>query len=159
MALVTTARGTPAGTMLEDGHPTLIAFAANPTVAFWEKTVQPPGMDGGDAIDQTTMHNETYRTFASRALATMTEMTVTASYDPALYEDILDLINVEGSITIHFSDGSTVDFFGYLRVFAPQEMSEGIQPEAQVTIQPTNRDPVTQVETPPNYKTSNGTDV
>ena len=44
-----TARGTPAGTKLDDGFSTKVAFAADPTIAFFEKTVQPPGFDGGDA--------------------------------------------------------------------------------------------------------------
>lgn len=157
MPLVTTARQAPAGLELEDGFPTTIAFAENPAVAFWEKTVTPPGMDGGDAIEQTTMHNQTWRTFAARSLVTMTEMSVTAAWDPALYDDILALVNVEGSITVHFSNGDTVDFFGYLRVFEPQEMSEGEQPEAQITIQPTNRDPSNHAETEPNWTAAAGT--
>lgn len=157
MPLVTTARQAPAGLELEDGFPTTIAFAANPAVAFWEKTVTPPGLDGGDAIEQSTMHNVRMRTYAARSLITMTEMSVTAAWDPALYEDILDLINVEDSITVHFSNGDTVDFFGYLRVFEPQEMSEGEQPEAQITIQPTNRDPDTHAETEPAWAAATGT--
>lgn len=157
MALVTTARLAPNGLELEDGFPTTIAFASDPDVAFWEKTVTPPGLDGGDAIEQTTMHNNRLRTFAARSLITMTEMSLTAAWDPALYEAILDLINVEGSITVHFSNGDTVDFFGYLRVFEPQEMSEGEQPEAQITIQPTNRDPVTHAETEPVWTGTAGT--
>ena len=158
MPLTTTARTAPDGVMLEDGFPTTIAFALKPAVAFWEKTVTPPGLDGGDAIEQTTMHNILYRTFASRSLITMTDITVTAAWDPKLYDDILDLINEEGSITVHFSNGDTVDFFGYLRLFEPQEESEGTQPEVQITITCTNRDPDTGAETAPNYKTANGTD-
>ena len=157
MALVTTARQAPDGLELEDGFPTTIAFQADPNVAFWEKTVTPPGLDGGDAIEQTTMHNTQFRTFASRSLITMTEMSVKAAWDPTLYDSILDLINVEGSITVHFSNGDTVDFFGYLRVFEPQELSEGEQPECQITIQPTNRDPVTHAETAPVWSGTSGT--
>lgn len=157
MPLTTTARVAPLGIELEDGFPTTIAFAADPDIAFWEKTVTPPGVDGGDAIEQTTMHNDLWRTFAARSLVTLTEMSLTAAWDPALYDSILNLVNVEGSITVHFSNGDTLDFFGYLRVFEPQEMSEGEQPEAQITIQPTNRDPVTHAETAPNWTGTAGT--
>ena len=68
-----TARTTPAGIMLKDGYSTKIAFAADPDVSFWEKTVKPPGIDGGDGIEQTTMHNSAYRTMRSRSLKTLTE--------------------------------------------------------------------------------------
>jgi hypothetical protein len=142
---------------LDDGFPTTIAFEADPDVSFWEKTVTPPGLDGGDAIDQTTMHNISLRTFASRELITMTECTVTAAYDPSVIPQILALINVEGSITVHYPNGDTLDFFGYLRVYEPQEMSEGTQPECNITIQPTNYDPVTGAETEPDYTVSGGT--
>ncbi len=145
----TTARVTPDGIKLDDGFSTQIAFALDADIAFWEKNVQPPGLDGGDAIETTTMHNTAWRTMAPRSLTTMTECTVTAAYDPDLYDEILAIINVRGSITVHFPDGSTLDFFGYLRLFEPQDMEEGAQPEANITIQPTNYDPVNNVEAPP----------
>ena len=49
---------TPTGVPLRDGQWTHISFAADETVGFWEKTVQPFGFDGGEPVDQTTMHNE-----------------------------------------------------------------------------------------------------
>lgn len=147
----TTARTTPAGSHLKNGHPTLIAFAADPDVSFWEKTVQPPGLDGGDPIDQTTMHNDTYRTMAPRSLITMTEFQVVAAYDPAVIDQILALINVEGAITVHHPDGSTEDFFGFLRQFERSEHTEGEQPEATITIVPTNVDPSDDSEAAVNY--------
>lgn len=148
-APATTARATPDGRYLKDGYQTLIAPAADPDVAFWEKTVTPPGMDGGDAIDNTTMHNETWRTMRSRALVTLTDMTLTVAYDPDIYDEALALLNVETSWTVHFPDGSTLDFYGFLRLFEPQDMSEGEQPEANITISPTNFDVTNNVEAGP----------
>jgi hypothetical protein len=144
-----TPRSTPTGTALEDGYSTKIAFAADPDVGFWEKTVTPPGIDGGDAIEQTTMHNSTWRTFAARSLATLTDVSVTAAYDPAVYPQIVALINVEGLITLHFPDGSTLDFYGFLKEFTPGEHSEGDQPEADITIICTNRNPTSGAEVGP----------
>lgn len=158
MPLTTTERQAPSGIKLDDGFSTLIAFAADPDVSLWEKTVKPPGLDGGDPIETSTMHNTALRTFASRSLKTMTDVTFTSAYDPKVYDQLLALINVEGSITLHFSNGDTLDFFGYLRLVDPQEISEGEQPEAQCTIVCTNTDPSTGAETLPNYKTAAGTD-
>jgi hypothetical protein len=95
------------------------------------------------------MHNSTYRTFAPRQLATLTEITITAAYDPILYTEILALINQEDTFTITFPDGSTVAFYGYIRSFDPQDCVEGTQPEATIVIQPTNWDPANNVEAGP----------
>ena len=153
----TTARSTPLGIMLDDGYSTKIAFAADPDVSFWEKDVQPPGLDGGDAIETTTMHNTTYRTFSARSLATLTEMSSTVAYDPDLYDEALALINVEGSISVHFPDLSTLDFFGYLKSFAPSALEEGSQPVATITIVPTNYDTANAVEASPVMTEVSGT--
>ncbi len=148
-APATTARSTPLGIPLGDGYSTKIAFAADADVSFWEKTVGPPGLDGGDAIETTTMHNSTYRTFGARSLITLSESSTTVAYDPDLYDEAIALINVEGAITVHFPDGSTLDFFGFLRTFEPGDNEEGTQPEATLTIQPTNWDPANNVEAAP----------
>lgn len=153
-----TDRTTPAGTKLDDGFSTKIAFAADPDVSFWEKTVQPPGIDGGDPIDTTTMHNTAWRTMAARALKTLTESSLTVAYDPVVYDQIIALVNVEGAITVHFPNGDTLDFFGFLQTFEPDSNEEGSQPEATITIVPTNVDPSDGAEAAPNYITSAGTD-
>jgi hypothetical protein len=148
-APVTTVRSLPAGIKMDDGFSTVIAFARDPDIEFWEKQVQPPGVDGGDAIETTTMHNILWRTMAPRQLRTLTEFTITAAYDPVLYNSILNILNISDSITIHFPDGSTLDFFGYLKFFEPGEHVEGEQPEATITIVPTNFDFANDVEADP----------
>lgn len=144
-----TVRGTPAGIKLKDGYSSTIAFAANPTISFWEKQVTPPGLDGGEKVPQTTMLNSTLRTFASRGLYELTDVTVKAGYDPNLYTQIASLINVEGAITVKWKDGSTLDFFGYLQKFMPDTLADGTQPECTITIVCTNWDPVGKVEAGP----------
>jgi len=136
--MVTTARSAPGGTKLEDGYSTKIAFAADADVSLWEKTVKPPGMDGGDAIETTDMHNTDLRTMAARALKTMTTSTLNVSYDPAVYDQIDALINENGWITVHFPDLSTLDFVGYLKSFEPGDNAEGTQPTAACQIIATN---------------------
>jgi len=157
-APATTARSTPVGTKIGDGYQTLIASATDPDVSFWEKGVQPPGLDGGEKVDNTTMHNTTVRTYSARSLIEMTDASTTAAYDPVVLDQIIALINVEGAWTIHHPNGDTWDFYGYLKSFVPTKNEEGTQPEAEITIVPTNVDPSDGSEAVPNYKTSSGTD-
>ena len=147
MSLSHQSRSTPAGKLLKDGYQTLIAMSLDADISFWEKTVQPPGLDGGDEIDITTMHNDTLRTRAPRSLATMTNMQSTVAYDPRLFDQILAVLNVEQTFTVIFPNGDKLSFYGFLKNFEPQEVSEGEQPEANITIVPTNRDPDTGAET------------
>jgi hypothetical protein len=127
-------------TFLKDGYQTLYTFSVNPSVYFKERSVTPPGLDGGDEVDTTTMRNTRWRTRQPRALITLTESNTTVSYDPAIYDDILDLINVNQLITITFPDGSTLAFWGWLRTFTPGENAEGEFPSATVNITPSNQD-------------------
>ena len=148
----------PSGIKMDDGYQTLIAFNRAPTIGFWEKTVKPPGLDGGDKIDTTTMHNADWRTFAPRALVTMTDMQTTVAYDPVIYDTVVQvLLNAEGSITVHFPDGSYVSFFGFLKSFEVNDHVEGQQPEATVMITPTNQDPTTGTEQGPVLVSVGGT--
>jgi hypothetical protein len=93
-----TARVAPAGIKLKDGFPTKITLAADTNIEFWEKQVKPPGIDGGDAVVQTTM-----------------------------------------------------------QMFDPGELVEGTQPEATITIVPTNFDPSGKVEAAPVLTNVSGT--
>ena len=126
----TTARVTPSGVKLTDGYRSTMAFARAPNIGFWEMTVKPPGMDGGDKIDTTTMLNDQWRTSDARALVTLTDSTIRVAYDPNMYNDIREkLLNQPGSVTVHFPDGSTLDFYGFLGKFEPSELKEGEMPQ------------------------------
>lgn len=135
---------------IDDGYQTLVSFAADPSVEFYEKTVTPPGMDGGGEVDTTTMLNSTYRTRNAKALVTMSPMSMTCAYDPACYDSILTLINVNNLITVTFPDGSTLAFWGWLNSFTPGECAEGEQPTADVEVIPSNQNS-SGVETAPVY--------
>lgn len=149
-APATTARGNPAGITLKDGYSTKLAFALLPTYSFWEKTLTPPTVDGRDAIDITTMHNDVWTTLFPRSLIALNEFTMTGSWDPNVYNHVIDtLINTNGSITVHLPDGSTIDFWGYLRIWAPDNHEEGTQPDGTITVTPTNWDDDNNVEAAP----------
>jgi len=130
---------------IDDGFKTTIAFGSQPSgtgpeITFWEKTVTPPGMDAGGANDTTTMRNTLYRTKAPKQLITMTDMTLTVSYDAVFYDDILAMIKDNQLITITWPDTATLAFYGWLDKFIPGEVAEGAQPTAVITIVPSNQD-------------------
>lgn len=135
---------------IDDGHSTTISFADDPSVKLYEKEVTPPGIDGGGENDTTTMQNTAWRTRAPKKLKTLSECSFVAAYDPAVYDEILTLINANNLITITFPDGSTLAFWGWLNEFKPNANVEGEQPTAEVTIIPSNQND-SLVETAPVY--------
>tara|TARA_R110002020_G_scaffold376130_3_gene587309 strand:+ start:28544 stop:29023 length:480 start_codon:yes stop_codon:yes gene_type:complete len=151
-----TPRVAPVGVNLGDGYQSKLTPAADTDVSFWEKSVTPFGMDGGEAVDTTTMHNTTYRTMAPRGLITSTALEMTAAYDPRVLDQIVALINVETTYSIEFPDGSDWAMFGFLRSFTPGALVEGTQPEATIVIEPTNWDSSNSVEAGPNWESSTG---
>ena len=140
MTLAHTDRTTPGGTKLGDGYQSLIAFAADADVSLWEKTVTPPGITVGGSVDTTTMRNTAWRTKAPKKLKELSDMSLTASYDPAVYNDIVAMVGVNQSITVTFPDGQSLTFYGWLDSFTPSEISEGEQATADITVVCGNQD-------------------
>ena len=137
-------------TRIDDGHQTLITFAADPTVKLFEKAVTPPGIDGGGANDTTTMRNMRWRTMAPKKLLTLTDMSFTAAYDPVVYNEAVAMIQVNQLVTLTFPDDSTLAFWGWLNNFTPGEVVEGAQPTAECVVMPSNQDDM-QAEQGPIY--------
>jgi hypothetical protein len=126
--------------VLRDGMRTTVTLARFPAISFKEKTVTPPGFDGGDAIEQTTMFNEDVRTKWPRQLFEMTDASATVAYDPGVFGQIRQCINIPDTITVTYPDGTTQAAWGYLQKFEPGELQEGEQPEADVTFVFMNQD-------------------
>ena len=142
-------------TIMEDGFSTTISFssallssASVLTVAMKELEVSPPGVDGGEKIDVTTMRNTTWRTFAPRNLKTLLEAPVVVAWSPDLYDEMNAMINDNQLITMTLPDTATIAFWGFVKSFTPNAMVEGTQPTANISIEPTNRN-ASQVETAP----------
>jgi hypothetical protein len=134
----------PTGARLRDGFRMLITFALNPTVALWvdiDGGIKPPGVDGGAKVATSTMLNTTYRTFASRSLKELTDATVVWNYDTKALDQILALVNNEGSISLWYPDDTSLDFWGFLQNWEPDPIVEGEMPSSSATITCTNTDP------------------
>lgn len=135
---------------LDDGFATLISFDEDSSVSMYEKEVTPPGVSGGGENDTTTMRNTTWRTKKPKELITLVESSLTVSYDPAVYDEIIAMVNVNQEITITFPDSSTLVFWGWIDEFTPNSIVEGEQPTAELTIIPSNQNG-SNVETAPVY--------
>lgn len=138
------------GIML-DGFSTRIGFSADSDVQMAEKEVTPPGVSGGGAIDVTTMLNTSFRTMSPKQLQTLSDASFEAAYDPAFYDEILAMVNINQTITVTFPDAGTLVFRGWIDEFAPNRVVEGEQPTAEVTVVVSNRDPITGAETGPSF--------
>lgn len=156
-APATTARTVPTGFKMPEGFPITIAFASNPSVAFWEQSVKPFGEDVGDGIDTTTQHNTEWRTKASPRLKEASDVTGTAMYDPDARPAIRALVGREQAITIHYPDGSTDAFYGFLKQTEYSEAKPKESPTLNYTIVVTNWDPVNKLEVGPVHVASAGT--
>lgn len=121
---------------LDDGYSSRITFAGY-SFTLYEKSVKPPSIEGGGAIDTTTMHNSVWRTKAPKSLKTMGNVTFRAAYDNSVQSDIQTAVNDNVLITVKWPDDTFIQFYGFIDVFDPAELVEGEQPEANVTVIPT----------------------
>lgn len=124
---------------IDDGFATLITFSENSAVSFYEKTVTPPGVEGGGEVDTTTMRNTAWRTRSPKKLKTLSNGSITVAYDVAVFDEIVAMVNVNQLITVTFPDGETLSFWGWLDSFKPGEIQEGEQPTAEIEIIPSNQ--------------------
>ncbi len=136
---------------ITDGYQTLISFALAPGILFKEKEVQPPGLDSNGEVDTTTMRNIRWRTKQPKHLITATDVNFKASYDPAVFQTIInDLIGKNNILSVLFPDGSVVEVWGWLDKFVPDTNKEGEFPLADCVFHCSNQDN-NNVEQPPIY--------
>lgn len=155
-----TAKPTPGTYKVPDGYQTLLVCSLNPSLGLYQKQVKPPGMEGGEKIDTTTMHNLVWRTFHPRSLKTLTDAQIQAAYDPDVFAStggLLVVINKNTSWTCYFPDGSYMDFFAALTKADASENKEGEMPMLTCTVSPTNWDETGQVESGPIFTPASGT--
>jgi len=127
---------------LNDGFPTTVYFSNAPsgvTLYFQETAVTPPGVDYGGENDTTTMRNIAWRTMQPKNLKTLTSFTETCKYDPAVLDQIQNMMGTITTVVITFPDNSTWRFQGWIDKFIPGEVVEGAMATAEVTVIPSNQ--------------------
>ena len=127
-------------TRIYDGYQTLIACSLDANVVFYEKTLQPPAVQGGGAIDATTMHNTLFRTQIHKTLVSVGDAKAMCAYDPAVYNEIMAMVNKNQQFTVSFPDGTVLIWRGWIDEFTPQDLVEGEQPLAEIIFKPSNLD-------------------
>lgn len=137
---------------VDDGFPTLVTFSSSTSAAlyFYETEVTPPGFSAGGENDTTTMRNTSWRTKAPKKLITLSSFSEVAKYDPAILDEITDMIGVNQQITVTFPDESTWVFWGWVDEFTPNAVTEGTMGTANLTVIPSNQND-SQEETAPVY--------
>lgn len=151
------ARVVPTGFKMPDGYRTLIVLSGFTNIQFWEKQVQPPGLEVG-GIDTTTMLNNAVRTKRPKSLYTVTDITVKAGFDPDVIANIITLVGRVVTVTIWYPDGSSFCYFGFISKWQPDTFEEGKFPECAVTIEAANEDPNNSyVEAIPVFTAASGT--
>jgi len=118
----------------DDGFGTRISVTANATHTFFETSVTPMGFEGDDPVEQTSNANAKFRSFAPGALITKSSATVTVYYEKDKAAVIYADIQVAGTITTTFEDGSAITDNGWIQSFVPDEQSGGERPTATLTL-------------------------
>lgn len=141
-----TVRQAPTGVRIPDGFVTKLCFHSQPALGVWEKQVKPPGFDGGEMIDISTMFNTLYHTMYPRALIKVDEISSVCGYDPDAIAQLIALINYPDSVSIFYPDNTSYDIFACLRRVEFSEHQEGEFPTATLTIAPMMYDANAHVE-------------
>lgn len=122
---------------IRNGFSTQISLSALAfTATVVEKTVTPPGIEGGGPINITNMRNLRWRTQVPKSLLTLKNLLLTVQYDPAFYGAHPAVMQVIQLVTIQFPDASTLVFWGWMEDITPQELKEGEEPLANWVICP-----------------------
>jgi len=127
----------PSGGIMEEGFSTTITYADDADVQMQVVTLTPPPLSGQGAIEITTMENTAWETMYPKKLKSLQPMSLTVAYDPAVFDEIVTMLNANQLITITFPDGATWQFWGFIDEFTPGAQEKGERPTADMTIIPT----------------------
>jgi len=120
---------------LKDTYGISITIAGHAFALYLDpKSITPFGVDGGDAIDNTTLSNTRYKTKSPGTLVELTDGSFTAAYDPGELANIYAAINDNALITITYADDTTDAVYGYLKSFTPNEHGERTDATAECVI-------------------------
>jgi len=134
---------------MDDGFSTIITLENLPTAKLYEKEVTPPGITSGGPIETTTMRTVTWRTNAPRQLKSLSPVSATVAFAADVIPQMIAQVGINQLITVTFPDGSTIQFYGWVEEFTPAAFTEGEQPTATLTVQPSLVHPTTGATTDP----------
>jgi len=105
-------------------------------VTFKEKSVTPPGIEGQDPVDVTNNSKASFREKYARALKEITPASGSVEYDASQLAAINGAVNVHQFVRLDFEEGDALGFYGFLRNFVPDEMTDGEAPTAALELVP-----------------------
>ena len=127
--------------MITDGFGAILSlpvFDAAWTLLNEEISVTPAGLEGGGAIEQTTLRNVAYRTQSPKSLKNGTSVKVTVVYDGATaigyWMGTPISINNGTVVNVKWPDGAYMSFVGHIDSFTPNALVEGERPTAELEI-------------------------
>lgn len=115
-----------------EGYATTIDLGG---VVIWELESTPPGIDGGNPINVTSMRNTLWETQLPKTLKKLTMAKFKCAFAGEAYNTLNALINVNRPMVITLPDGKRISAWGWLRKFIPDPLKEGEQPTADVEIE------------------------
>jgi hypothetical protein len=150
--------GVIAKRQMPDKFKSYFVFSSNNSIGIFQTDVQHAGAETGEKINMTWMGNDTYRTFASPVLLTLTDPAFSAGIDANDIPAILALLGKNQAITEWYPNGASRDFYGFLSKAHDTKKKEANKPEYEFEIVITNLDngnPPTQQN--PVFNTASGT--
>jgi hypothetical protein len=140
----------------EDGFGTIVTIDGVADLKFEEVETQPPGYEGGGAINTTTHRNGPsvgikLRTNAPKKTTGIGNIALKVVYKTACDPVIRGLLKVVKLYTLTYPDGATMQLWAWLDDFKPGSNKDQEQPTADILIIPALRNPTTGLVVAPIY--------
>jgi hypothetical protein len=123
--------------VLPNGFKVLIAIDGI-TPLFELVSITPPSLTADDAVEQTNMLTNNYRTFLGGALMTYGDIQLTVNYAVGVYDQMRSFIRRNRVVTIIMPDGTRLIGYCIVQGFEPSELTINERPTATLTLKPSN---------------------
>jgi hypothetical protein len=123
--------------ILPNGFKTLITISGV-SATFEPVDVTPPSLMADDAVEQTNMLNNNWRTFLGGALLALGDIQITVHYSVASFDQIKNILRQNRAVTIRFPDGSSLMTYCIIQGFEPSALTINEKPTATLTLKPSN---------------------
>jgi hypothetical protein len=100
--------------------------------------ITPASLTADDAVEQTNMLNNNWRTFLGGALLTMGDISITVHYSVAAFDQIKNILRQNRVVTVRFPDGSSLLTYCIIQGFEPSALTINEKPTATLTLKPSN---------------------